>query len=98
MISQSYVPVGYQQVGSGALASAAPLAVPATANFCIISVDGSSSGVRWRDDGTLPTATTGILIDAGSAPFEYSGDLRAIQFITAAGGPILNVAYYKLAG
>lgn len=98
MISQSYVPLGYQQVGSGALASAGPLSVPATANFAIISVDGSSSGVRWRDDGEAPTSTMGILIDAGSAPFEYSGDLRAMQFITAAGGPILNVAYYKIAG
>jgi hypothetical protein len=98
MISQNYVPLGYQQIGSGALASASPLSVPATANTALISIDGSSSGVRWRDDGTPPSSSQGILIDSGSAPFLYSGDLGAIQFITAAGGPVLNVAYYKRVG
>lgn len=94
MFSQSYVPLGYQQVTS--IGSAAILAVPAGANFAIISAE--SAGVRWTDDGSVPTATVGMPMADTDAPLQYSGTLTALQFIAQTGSPKLNVSYYRSVG
>ena len=83
-------PLGYQQITS--LASATSLTVPAGAVSAIIYVE--TAGVRWRDDGTAPTATVGMLLSAGQA-FQYAANLAAIQFIAQSGSPVVNVSYYK---
>lgn len=86
-----YVPLGYQQQTS--LASAVSLTnIPVGATFASICVD--VAGVRWRDDGTAPTATIGMQIPAGTC-LPYSGTLSKIQFIQATAGAILNVSYYR---
>ncbi|HEY7294248.1 MAG TPA: hypothetical protein VH916_04360 [Dehalococcoidia bacterium] len=91
------VPMGYQQIGAGTLASATPLTVPSdsagrAASYAFIQVD--TANVRWRDDGTAPTASVGVqLASAGS--FWYAGTLSAIQFIAVSGSPVLNVSYYR---
>lgn len=52
-----------------------------------------TQNIRWRDDGTDPTATVGMPVSAGSY-FSYDGDLRKIKFIGQAGQAIVNVALY----
>ncbi len=83
-------PLGYQQITS--LSSAKTLSPPAGAVAAVIYVEAKD--VRWRDDGTAPTASVGIPVASGRA-FQYAADLSAISFIEQASGAILNVSYYK---
>ena len=90
------VPLGFQQLTATQLGSAVSLTVPAGANFAVISVE--TAAVRFRDDGAAPTAAIGVLLADNTLPFEYWGNLNAIQFIAQTGSPIVNVSYYKNAG
>ena len=86
---------GFQQLAT--LTASIGLTVPTTAdgtkaNACIIVATGQN--VRWRDDGTAPTATVGMLLKTTDAPFYYDGDLSAIRFIESAASGVLNVCYY----
>ncbi len=91
--NQKFVPLGYQQITS--LASAAKLTVPQGATMAILEAE--TEAVRWRDDGTAPTASIGMLLETDT-PYEYSGDLSAIQFIATTSGAVLDVSYYQLVG
>lgn len=75
-----------------AVVTATSLTVPAGAKYATITVEGNA--VRWRDDGTSPTASVGTLVQAGTS-FTYSGPLSAIQFIQTAATATLDVNYYK---
>ena len=95
-------PLGYFQVANATLQAAASIATQIsglnlpngiTPCYAVIQCNGSG-GVRWRDDGTAPTASIGMVLPAGSE-LDYSGELTAIQFITQAGGtPILDITIY----
>ena len=50
--------------------------------------------VRYRDDGTNPTATTGVRIHAGESIW-YTGNLQTIRLIEEASGAEVNVQIYK---
>lgn len=93
-------PVGFQTISAATLAAATALTLPTGgADVAVISVTGAGAGVSWRDDGTAPTASVGqIVLATASTPFEYWGNLSAIQFILSAASPTLNVSYYKVAG
>jgi len=91
------VPLGYQQLAAATIASAAAgLTVPAGATDVLLSADAAA--VRFRDDGTAPTSTTGIALPNGQAPFHYSGTLSALQFIAGGAGALLNALFYRRAG
>lgn len=83
-------PVGYQQIT--VLTAAVGLTIPTNATRCTLQAE--TQNVRWRDDGTNPTATVGMIVIAGQAPVEYRGDLSAIKFIEATATAKLNVAFY----
>ena len=85
-----YNPLGYQQITS--LSASTGLTPPVEASIAEIIVE--AQGIRYRDDGTAPTASVGMPVAAGNA-FQYSGDLSAIKFIQQTSGAILNVSYYK---
>lgn len=87
-IIDAWVPLGYQQIVNPTVATA--LTVPPGATMALISVSGAT--VRWRDDGTAPTASVGMPVTAGQE-FQYSGSLAAIQFIGT--GATLDVSYYQ---
>lgn len=91
--NQKFVPLGYQQITS--LSAAEKLTVPDGATLAI--VEAHTQSVRWRDDGTAPTGTVGMILPVDT-PFEYSGDLAAIQFIQTTATAELDVSYYKLVG
>jgi len=84
-----YSALGYQQITS--LGSAVGLTPPAGAVYAVLQAEGQV--VRYRDDGTNPTATVGMMLYPGAA-FTYNGTLSAIKFIQADTGGILNVLYY----
>ncbi len=54
--------------------------------------------VRWRDDGTAPTAAIGMTMAVADAPLLFSANLGALRFIEQTAGAKLNVAFYRLAG
>lgn len=89
MLAGPLHPLGYEQVTS--LSSAAGLTVPDGAKGCLIVP--LTQDVRWRDDGTSPTASVGVPVAAG-VDFWYNGDLSAIEFIEQSASAELNVSYY----
>jgi hypothetical protein len=85
------IPVGYQQITS--LSSATALTVPTGAQYALIVCEVAN--VRWRDDGSAPTASVGMLLATGSTLIYEVGNLALIQFIQVSSGAILNVSYYR---
>jgi hypothetical protein len=83
-------PKGYQQITT-ALSGATALTVPTGATLAIVNVEGTS--VRWRDDGTNPSSTVGMVLAAGTTT-PFVGDLSALKFIRTAAGSEINVSYY----
>lgn len=90
--------LGYQQLAT--LSSATGLTVPSIdpntgltvkANFALITPEAQA--VRWRDDGTDPTASVGMPLAAG-VTLQYDGDLSKIKFIEQTGGAKVNISYY----
>lgn len=81
--------LGYQQITS--LASAAALTVPTGATVALIQAESQS--IRWRDDGTNPTTSVGMLLAAGESVF-FTGSLSAFRAIEVSASAKLNVSYY----
>lgn len=89
--------IGYQQITS--LSSAQALTVPLLdktglnqkPSFALIIAEGAP--VRWRDDGTAPTASVGMPLAVG-VPLQYDGDLARIRFIEQSASAKLNISYY----
>jgi hypothetical protein len=88
----------FEQITLGAAATA--LTVPTvTVNNAkhearVALIQCEAVAVRWRDDGTDPTASVGMRL-VPDEEFEYDGDLKAIKFIREAAGAKLNVSYYR---
>ena len=89
--------MGYQQITS--LSSATNLTIPQTtpnglnAKPVFALIVAESQAVRWRDDGTSPSASVGMPLAVG-IPLQYDGDLTNIKFIEQVGGAKLNISYY----
>lgn len=81
--------LGYQQMTS--LASATAPTVPAGASWAVLVAEAQI--VRWRDDGTDPTASIGMTLAAG-VPYEFTGDFDRLKFIEATASAKLNITYY----
>jgi hypothetical protein len=82
------------------LASRLSPTIPAGARRILVAVDTLANGVRWRDDGTNPTATVGTplgtgTVGAGPQVLEYEASGTALKFIrSAAADALLNLTYY----
>ena len=82
-------PLGYQQITS--LGSAVALTVPDHAVKAVVVCTGQT--VRYRDDGTSPSATVGMLLTVG-VTYEFNSGLSALKFIQTATTAVLNISYY----
>lgn len=87
--------LGYSQILNASLAASVGISIPAAVasqvGFAIIQCQGGT--VRWRDDGTAPTATIGMSIASG-AELDYAGDFANLRFISSSGTPILDISLY----
>jgi len=98
MIGQSYVPLGYAQITvttgtvGGLTGTAGTFIIPAQANRILMVAE--TTNIRWRDDSGPLAATVGMLMATGAAPFEYSGNLTKLQFLSTGANALLNVSYY----
>lgn len=81
--------LGYQQLGC---AAATALTVPAGTALALITPE--SQGVRWRADGTDPTASVGYPLPVGAELVCDTAQLAEIKFIQMAATASLNVAYF----
>lgn len=90
--------LGYFQAAAGAVDAAVTLAslaggsIPAGATKVVITV--GAQAVRWRDDGTAPTAAIGMPLAVGATlVYEYR-DLASIRVISQVAGAILDMTFY----
>lgn len=88
-LKSTTVCLGYQQITG--LSTAKALTVPVGATMALVSPD--TQDVRWRDDGTNPTASVGMPLVVGTT-LNYDGDLNRIRFIETTASAVLNVSYY----
>ena len=80
-------------VGASAVAlSSCSGGIPAGAIF--IWATPEVAAVRWRDDGTAPTAAIGNPVSVGSQ-LQYGGPLTAIQIIAQSGTSTVDVYFGK---
>ena len=93
IIVQTGKPVGYQQLS--VTNTAVALTIPLNANRALIVVEDAA--VRWRDDGTDPTATVGVqLFQNQSFEITHPDSLSAIKFIRVTNtNAELNISYYQ---
>lgn len=94
VIDGQIIPNGYQQITS--LSSATSPTVPAGTKTMIIQAESQS--VRWRDDGTSPTASVGMVITPDSYLVYnavHAGTGFVIKFIEVTASAKLNISYYK---
>jgi hypothetical protein len=85
----TYSPRGFEQITD--MDPAVGLTVPDGAQFA--SIQCEAADVRWRDDGTEPTSTVGMVLASGETML-YQGDLSAIRFFETSANSVLNVTYY----
>lgn len=88
-LKSTTVCLGYQQITS--LSAATALTVPTGATMALIVPE--TQAVRWRDDGTNPTASVGMPVAVGES-LNYDGDLSRIRFIQQTASATLNISYY----
>lgn len=84
--------LGYQQITN--LSAAVGLTVPTGTSFAIVQPE--TQAVRWRDDGTNPTATVGYPLAVGSELLYDAAQLAVVKFIEQAASASLSIAYYGL--
>lgn len=84
-------PIGYFQITSAAAATGLP-SIPDKARYALIQPE--SQNIRWRDDGTNPTASVGMKLVANDT-LVYSGVLSSFKLIEETGSAKVNVTYYK---
>jgi len=82
--------LGYQQITG--LSTVKTLVPPDGATYALIQAEAQS--VRWRDDGTNPSASVGMIITANTY-LEYTGNPATFKFIEVTSGAILNISYYS---
>ena len=82
-------PAGYRKLDSLSSATGVQIGVGRVA-----LIQAINQNVRYRDDGTNPTASVGMVLFAGQSIW-YTGDLRAIRFIEEAVGAEVNILAYK---
>ena len=86
-------PINYEQITSLSAAKGLTAATYDGATYAVIQAE--TQDVRWRDDGTAPTTSVGMLLSAGQQ-IAYYGDLSAIKFIEVTASAKLNVSYYSI--
>lgn len=94
--------IGFQQFTSNTLNAALGVSTALlkdaqgqVANAAIFSCFATTGAIRFRSDGTAPTATVGMRIVTGIEPYLYQGDLHKLQFISEGGNAEMNVTYVQ---
>lgn len=85
---------GYQQLDTTALTTAVGLTAPDNTTHVMLVCEAQN--VRWRGDGTDPTASAGMIMKPTDPPLLLEiFPLSSLKFIRATAGAILNAQYFK---
>lgn len=84
-------PLGYQQFTVDGAAMGLP-DIPAAANYAIFVC--VTEAVNWRDDGTAPTASTGMPLAVSTYYTFAQRPLSSVQLIAQSSSATCNVSYY----
>lgn len=91
------IPLGHQQL-TLTTGTVQGLNLTGITGICGVVLNAETQNVRFRDDGQAPTSSTGFVLRTTDPPLEYIGPLKALQFIGASSGALLNVAIYRFGG
>ena len=95
------VPLGHAQltsidsstlVSTATFGSAAVAGIPA--GTVLLLVTPQTQAIRWRDDGTAPTAAVGYPCPAGAELRFTAASLPALRVISQVAGAAVNLAAY----
>jgi hypothetical protein len=79
-------------VSSATFGSATAAGIPA--GTALLLIQPQSQAIRWRDDGTAPTATVGYPLAAG-AELQYTGQgMQNLRVISQVAGAAINIVAY----
>jgi hypothetical protein len=90
VVDGNLTPLGYEKVTG--LSAVKTLTPPAGARLALIQAE--SQNCRWRDDGTNPSATDGMILKT-TADLWYIGTLSALRFLELAASATIHVSYYR---
>lgn len=82
--------LGFEPIAD--LSSVVGLPTPSVEAVYVL-IQAHTKAIRWRDDGTDPTAAVGHLIPIGKT-YRYLGNLLAIRLIEAEASATASVTYY----
>lgn len=71
---------------------AVSLTLPRGAEMAVVSLE--TANIRYKDDGTSPTASVGVLLAPGGLLIICPGSIGTIKFIAQTSDALLNIAYY----
>lgn len=83
-------PNGFERITD--LSSAVGFTAPAGTRLAIFRAE--TQDIRWRDDGTNPTSTVGLLMSVGDV-FMYTGDFSKFKMIETTASAVVQISYYK---
>lgn len=83
---------GYQQFAAGAVDASTALTVPAGTSVAIFKP--AAQAIRFRDDGTAPTAAVGYPVPVGEEYIYAASSLTQVRVIAQVAGAVLDVLYY----
>ena len=88
VLAYSGTPLGFSQITP---TTAVTLSAPATSRYCYVMTETNS--VRWRDDGTNPTASVGFLLPVNTQMVVTN--LSVFKIIQTAVSATVDVSCYK---
>lgn len=59
----------------------------------VVLMQAESQNIRWRDDGTAPTASVGMVLAAGES-FLFEGNINNLKVIETTASAKLNLNFY----
>lgn len=90
-------PLGYFQAAAGTFDTAKTLAaagITIPAGTALVMIQTEAQAIRWRDDGTNPTAAVGYPLPVAAELRYTSRSPSALRIIAQTAGAILNFAFY----
>lgn len=84
--------LGYQQLTVDGTARSFTLPAGRTVRLAVAVVE--TNPIRYRDDGTAPTASVGTPVDPKNTIYICSGSVASFQAIRTGSSAVLNIHYY----
>lgn len=89
-----YISLSFQPLTGLSTAKGLPN-IPIDANMALIAIDDAP--IRWRDDGTDPTAAIGTM-ELPTGKLRYEGALSRLRLIETTPSATCQITYWKITG